>query len=179
VFAAKDADYVSDAVGSFWVLRPDLSYRDTLEWSKMHAYEIITVRFRPGHGDDIKKMADLFVTTHKAASTHAHWAMYEGSYGVPDGTYLVIFPHANVADLDIGRREDAAFGRALGDAGAKTLDKLSSDAVISLQTDLFAVSPKMSYVSEAWLAADADFWKGAAVVQAGAPAPTKKEPKKP
>jgi len=75
--------------------------------------------------------------------------------------------------------EDAAFGKALGEAGAKTLDKLSADATISLQTDLFAVSPKMSYVSAEWHVADADFWKGAAVMQAGMPAPTKKEPKKP
>jgi hypothetical protein len=105
--------------------------------------------------------------------------MYQGTHGVPDGTYLVIVPHATVADLDVGMREDAAFSTALGEAGGKTLDKLSSDGIISLQTDLFAVSPKMSYVSPEWLAADADFWRGAAVAQAGAPAPAKKEAKKP
>jgi len=178
-YAAKDADYVTDAIGSFWVIRPDLSYRDTVDWSRMHAYEMVTVRARPGHGDDVKKIAEMLAATHKAAGTSAHWAMYQGTLGVPDGTYLVIVPHENVAEIDVGMREDAAFGKALGEAGAKTMDKLSSDAVISVQTDLFAVSPKMSYVSEAWRASDADFWKGAVVMQSGSPMPMKKEPKKP
>jgi hypothetical protein len=35
------------------------------------------------------------------------------------------------------------------------------------------VNAKMSYVSDAWRGADVDFWKGAAVMQAGAPAEKK------
>jgi hypothetical protein len=179
-FAVKDAEDISDAVASFWMLRPDLSYRDTVAWSEMHAYEMITVRARPGHNDDVKKIAEKIRATHMAAHTSAHWAMYQGGMGVPDGTFLVIIPHKTVADLDVGMREDAQFGKALGDVGAKELDKLSNDGVISAQTDLFAVSAKMSYVSEDWRASDADFWKGAAVIQAGAPAAAaKKESKKP
>jgi hypothetical protein len=179
-FAIKDAEDVSDAVASIWALRPDLSYRDTVAWSEMHAYEMITVRARPGHNDDIKKIAEKIRATHVAAHTSARWAMYQGVMGVPDGTFLVMIPHKTVADLDIGMKEDAQFGKALGDVGAKELDKLSNDGVISVQTDLFAVSAKMSYVSEDWRASDADFWKGAAVMQAGAPAAAaKKESKKP
>lgn len=177
-FAAKDADYVSDAVGSIWALRPDLSYRDTVNWSAMHAYEMITVRARPGHSGDVKQIAETVRATHIAAHTSAHWAMYQGVMGVPDGTFLVVVPHASVADLDIGMKEDAQFAAALGEAGGKQLDKLSSDGVISVQTDLYVVSPAMSYVSAAWSTADADYWKGAGVMQAGEPTP-KKSPKKP
>jgi len=99
--------------------------------------------------------------------------------GVPDGTFLVIIPHKSVADLDMGMKEDEKFGKALGEAGGKELAKLSSDGVISTQTDLYVVNPKMSYVSNEWRVADADFWKGSAVVQAGAPMAAKKEAKKP
>jgi hypothetical protein len=130
-FALKDAEDISDAVVSFWMLRPDLSYRDTVAWSEMHAYEMITVRARPGHNDDVKKIAEKIRATHMAAHTSAHWAMYQGGMGVPDGTFLVIIPHKTVADLDIGMKEDAQFGKALGDVGAKELDKLSNDGVIS------------------------------------------------
>jgi hypothetical protein len=178
-FALKDAEDVSDAVGSIWALRQDLSYRDTVAWSQMHAYEMITVRARPGHNDDIKKIAEKIRATHIAAHTSAHWAMYQGMMGVPDGTFLVIVPHKTVGDLDVGMKEDESFGKALGDVGGKELDKLSNDGVISTQTDLFAVSAKMSYVPEDWRASDADFWKGTAVMQAGAPAAAKKESKKP
>jgi hypothetical protein len=172
-YSAKDAEYVSDAVGSMWALRPDLSYRDTVDWSAMHAYEMITVRARPGHSDDLKRIAEKLAATHKAAGTSAHWAMYQGMLGVPDGTYLVIVPHKSVADIDVGMKEDALFAKALGEAGGKELEKLSSDGVISVETNLFAVNAKMSYVSKEWRVADADFWKGSAVMQAGAPAETK------
>jgi hypothetical protein len=172
-YSAKDAEYVSDAVGSMWALRPDLSYRDTVDWSAMHAYEMITVRARPGHSDDLKRIAERLAATHKAAGTSAHWAMYQGTLGVPDGTYLVIVPHKSVADIDVGMKEDALFAKALGEAGGKELEKLSSDGVISVETNLFAVNAKMSYVSKEWRVADADFWKGSAVMQAGAPAETK------
>jgi hypothetical protein len=93
--------------------------------------------------------------------------------GVPDGTYLVIVPHKSVADIDVGMKEDALFAKALGEAGGKELEKLSSDGIISVETNLFAVNAKMSYVSKEWRAADADFWKGSAVMQAGGPAETK------
>lgn len=177
-YSAKDAEYVSDAIGSLWALRSDMSYRDTVAWSDMHAYEMITVRARPGHADDVKRIAQKIRDTHKAAGTSAHWAMYQGMMGVPDGTFLVIIPHKSVADIDVGMKEDELFGKALGEAGGKELDKLSSDGVISTETNLFAVNAKMSYVSKEWRAADADFWKGSAVMQAGAPT-EKKAPKAP
>ena len=179
-YSAKDAEYVSDGVASLWSLRQDLSYRDTVEWSKMHAYEMITVRARPGHDGDFKQIALKIRATHQAAGTGAHWAMYQGMMGVPDGTYLIIIPLKSVADIDAGMREEAQFAKTLGEAGGKELDKLSSDGIISTETNLFAVSAKMSYVSEDWHVADADFWKGgASVMQAGSPMGSKKTPPKP
>jgi hypothetical protein len=177
-YAVKDAEYVSESVTSLWVLRPDMSYRDTVAWSSMHAYQMITVRARPGHSDDVKRIAEKIRATHQAAGTSAHWAMYQGMMGVPDGTFLVIIPLKSVADIDVGMKEDAQFGKALGEAGGKELDKLSSDGVISTETNLYAVNAKMSYVSNDWRVADADLWKGASVMQAGAPM-EKKAPKKP
>jgi hypothetical protein len=179
-FSAKDAEYVSDGIGSLWALRQDLSYRDTVDWSKMHAYQMIAIRARPGHDGDFKQIALKIRATHQAAGTGAHWAMYQGMMGVPDGTYLVIVPLKSVADIDVGMKEDAQFAKTLGEAGGKELDKLSSDGIISVETNLYAVSAKMSYVSEDWRAADADFWKsGASVMQAGSPMGSKKAAPKP
>lgn len=180
-YSSKDAEYVSDGIGSLWALRQDLSYRDTVDWSKMHAYQMIGIRARPGHDGDFKQIALKIRATHQAAGTGAHWAMYQGMMGVPDGTYLVIIPLKSVADIDAGMKEDAQFAKALGEAGGKELDKLSSDGIISVETNLFAVSAKMSYVSEDWHAADADFWKGGAssVMQAGTPMGSKKAAPKP
>jgi hypothetical protein len=177
-YGAKDTEFITDGVSSMWTLREDMSYRDTVDWSQMHAYEILTVRARPGHSDDVKRTAEKLAATHKAAGTSAHWAMYQGMMGVPDGTFLVLVPHKSVADLDTGMSEEAQFGKALGEVGGKELDKLSADGIISVETNLFAVSPKMSYVSKEWRMADVDFWKGSAVMQAGEPM-EKKAAKKP
>jgi len=178
-YALKDAEYISDGIPSIWVLRPDLSYRDTVVWSQMHAYEMIAVRARPGHVDDVKQIVERIRAAHIAAHTSSRWAMYQSFAGVPDGTFLVIAPHRSLAELDVGMKEDAQFIKALGEVGGKELDKLSSDGIISVQTDLYVVDSKMSYVAESWRAADPDFWKGAAVMQAGSPAPAKKDTKKP
>src|SRR4029078_12157221 len=104
-FSAKDAEYVSDAVGSLWALREDMSYRDTVDWSKMHAYQMITVRARPGHDAAVKKIAVKIRAPHQAARTSAHWAMYQGMMGVPDGTFLVIIPLQSVPDMARGMKE--------------------------------------------------------------------------
>ncbi len=180
-YSAKDAEYVSDGVGSIWALRQDLSYRDTVDWSKMHAYEMIAIRARPGHDGDFKQIALKIRATHQAAGTGAHWAMYQGMMGVPDGTYLVIIPLKSVADIDAGMKEDAQFAKTLGEAGGKELDKLSSDGIISVETNLYAVSARMSYVSDDWRMSDADFWKSGAssVMQAGSPMASKKAAPKP
>jgi hypothetical protein len=127
-FSAKDVENISDGISTLWVLRRDLSYRDSVDWSHMHAYEVLTVRVRPGHNDDLKKIVDKLAATHKAARTSAHWAMYQGLMGVPDGTYMVLVPHASVADLDVGMCEDAEFAKALGELGGKEPDKLSAMA---------------------------------------------------
>jgi hypothetical protein len=99
-------------------------------------------------------------------------------FGVADGSFMVLIPLASVADVDVGMKEDAAFGKALGQAGGQELDKLTADGIMSVETNLFTVSPKMSYVSKEWRMADADFWKGSAVMQAGEPM-EKKAAKKP
>jgi hypothetical protein len=177
-YGAKDTEFITDGVSSMWTLREDMSYRDTVDWSRMHAYQVVTIRARPGHTDELKRITDKLIATHKAAGTSAHWAMYQGMMGVPDGMYMVLAPLASVADLDVGMREDAQFGKVLGEVGGKELEKLSADGIISVETNLFAVSPKMSYVSKEWRTADVDFWKGSAVMQAGEPM-EKKPAKKP
>lgn len=42
-YSAKDSEYVRDAIGSIWALPADLSDRDTVAWSEMHAYGMHTV----------------------------------------------------------------------------------------------------------------------------------------
>jgi len=177
-YGAKDTEFITDGASSMWTLREDMSYRDTVDWSRMHAYQVIVARARQGHSGDVKRITDRLAATHKAAGTAAHWAMYQGMFGVADGSFMVLIPLASVADVDVGMKEDAAFGKALGQAGGEELDKLSADGIISVETNLFAVSPKMSYVSKEWRMADADFWKGSAVMQAGEPM-EKKPAKKP
>jgi hypothetical protein len=58
--------------------------------------------------------------------------------------------------FELGKKFVEAAG---GPEGADKLDKLYGEAVENEHTELFSINPKQSYVSEAWIKADPDFWK--------------------
>jgi hypothetical protein len=176
-YAARDAEYVSAGRTEIWGLRPDLSYRDTIDWPKMHTYELISVRVRPGHESDLRDFVKRLREAHQKGGTGARWAMYEAQFGAPGGAFLVVIPMTSIADIDKGVADDAKFAAALGEAGGKELDKYASDGNLTSTSNLYGVDPKMSYVPDTWMASDMDFWRSSGVMQAGAPAD--KKPKKP
>jgi hypothetical protein len=48
--------------------------------------------------------------------------------------------------------------QAMGEAGAKRFTKMAGEAIAQTETLLFAIDPKMSYVSEQVIAGDPAFW---------------------
>jgi hypothetical protein len=48
--------------------------------------------------------------------------------------------------------------QAMGDAGAKRFTKMAGETIAQTETLLFAIDPKMSYVSQQIIAGDPAFW---------------------
>ncbi len=57
-----------------------------------------------------------------------------------------------------GTQNGDTFQAAIGEDGNKKLRELTNSAVLTSETNIFAFSPKMSYVSKEMIAADPDFW---------------------
>ena len=62
--------------------------------------------------------------------------------------------------IDKERAEGKKIMEAMGgEEGAAKMDQMFAAAVESVRSELFTINPKQSYVDEATMKADADFWK--------------------
>jgi hypothetical protein len=172
---AKDAEFVDRSSRSIYVYRDDMSHRSTTDWSAARYYKVHTVRERVGHDGAAKKISDLIAQGYDKAAVPQTWAMYESVGGEAQGTYVVVIPIRSLAAIDTSMMADEKFGQALGSDGMAEMSRIEADGIASEQVELFAVSPRMSIISDSWRASDVAFWgrkSTGAVMQAG----TQKKP---
>jgi hypothetical protein len=174
----KDGDYLSGSSQAVAVYKPELSYHPEVPVAGTRYFMITSVHVKTGHGDHFTDVRKLVKAAHEKANLPDHYALYQVVMGAPGGTYLIIAPMKSAAELDqFENIHGQAYKDALGDEGRKQMAEFSSQGLEGTESQLFIFSPKMSYVSKDWIAADSDFWAPKAVVSASAK-PAKKEPKK-
>jgi len=164
-----DGDLLSDADQTVVTYSEELSLRPNLDLPHMRYFEISLFHVKPGHRAEWSEI----VKTVKAAYDKipdAHWATYEVAYGQQEGTtYIVFSALKSASEIDHEFAEDKDFVAAMGEDGMKKLAALEASAMEPGQTNLFAFSPSMSYISEDWIKADPDFWKPKTAAPAAAP----------
>jgi len=148
----------------------DLSYQPSVDIPHMRYFDVITFRVRPGHeaqfGEAARLIRDAYM---KAKTPNVHWATYAVMSGAPAGTYLVFIPMKSLKEIDASMEAEKDFMMALGEDGGKKLEKIASEAYVSMESSIYAFSPRMSYVPKEWEDADAAFWKPKAMTVAKAP----------
>lgn len=153
--------YTSDA---------DLSYHSRKDLQGVRFYEIVVFHIRPGHRNDWHELVKMVKDANEKAGTSSHWGMFDIAYGAQDGTYIAVTGDDSMAAIDKSFEESKKFIEAMGgEEGMAKFDKLYGETVYDMRTELFAVNPKQSYVSDEWIKADPGFWKPKAVT---APAKT-------
>nr|MDQ6872053.1 hypothetical protein [Gemmatimonadota bacterium] len=155
---AGESDYVENTRTVLASYVPSVSYKPNVDLSKMRYFEIITYAMKPGHEGDFIKAAGLVRDGYSKAGLDNPWAIYRAVSGMPSGTFYVFVPFRSLATFDRGPSDDEAMGRALGPDQMNALNKLVLDGVATSQSQIFALNPKMSYVSKEMKAADA-FWR--------------------
>ena len=97
--------------------------------------------------------------------------------GQPAGSYMILESRNSLAEIDNGgETHGKAYQNALGGDAEKKFAEFRLQAVDSSESQLFVLSPKMSYPSQFVIDADPDFWKTApAKAPAAKPTPAKKE----
>jgi hypothetical protein len=143
--------------------RDDLSYNPTVPADGIHYLEVLTVHVRPGHEWEYEEYVRMVLNADQKAESPEHWASYQVVSGDDFDTYLVFSPRKSPAEWDNFGKFAKAFEQALGKDRDK-LTKLQANSVIKGSSRLFVFSPVMSYVPEAWAAADPEFWRPEAAV---------------
>lgn len=152
-----DGDLLSATDKSVWVRRDDLSLNDT---GIAHAryLQISQYVIRPGHSTEWEDAVKLLTAAYKKGVPEAHWTMFASRYGNLGNAYLVVTTVKSGSQMDQMLGSGKAFREAMGEEGMQKLQALESSAIQSQQTNLFAISPKMSNPLDTWVKADPDFW---------------------
>lgn len=152
-----DGELLSETNESVWMRRDDLS---------LNSGNLLGVRFmeirqfyiRPGHSHEWDELVKLVMAGYKGVP-EMNWTTFEEQYGAGGHGFLVISRLKSMTDADQMMGEDKGFAEALGEEGLKKLAALEAACIESDQTNLFQISPKMSYPPEAWVKAEPGFWK--------------------
>lgn len=172
----RDADFVSNGTTILATFDEKKSYHPNINIAPMRYIEVETIRYRFGHDKEWEELVNLVNSTLDKAKMDVHAVFYDVAYGSPANTVLIFTPHKSLAEVDTAFASfDKQFMDALGSDGQKKLADLEGAAIMTDQTELFAIDPKMSYPPDEWAKADS-FWKNSAPKMAAMPAsaPAKK-----
>jgi hypothetical protein len=171
----QEADLVNSVRSLVAVLRPDMSYRaDHFMGVMPHSryFSIETFRVRLGRDADFAAGGKLFQNAFEKMKREQPYAMYQVIMGAPEGTYLLFSPMKSLKEVDDEYANEGAFMQAMGEDNMKNLMKATGDVFVTMETNVYAFNPSMSYVSKEFAAADPKYWTPKPVAKR-APAPKK------
>jgi hypothetical protein len=152
-----DGDLLSSTDASVWRRRADLSM-NTHNLVGARYMQIQQYKLKPGHEDEWEALVKLVMDGYKKAIPDASWVMFQQVYGTGGSAFVVIESLKSMGEVDEHFTGGKKFVDAMGKDGLEKLDKMEAACVDETQTNLFAISPRMSRVPEEWKKGDPDFW---------------------
>ncbi|WP_109486345.1 hypothetical protein [Occallatibacter savannae] len=172
---AADGELLEGMDSAVLVYDDDLSFHPRPDFSHARYYEVTAFHVKLGHDRQFHELTKLYKEACEKAGVNTHWGTYGLMYGGQGGIYLSFTHRDSLAEID---REMAAVNKmwaSMDSEAAAKLNQMLGETVESVQTELFSINPKQSYVDEATMKADADFWKPkaprSAVAATAKPAP--------
>lgn len=153
-----DGEFLSGTRSLVAAYREDLSSKAALKLPTMRYFRVITYRVRPGHDSDFADAAKMIKAAYEKANVDLPWAVYQIFSGMPTPTYLVFLPMKSFDEIDSFMAHSKANQEAMGEENQKKMGKLASDGYLTIDSNIFAFDPKMSYPSKEFIAADPEFW---------------------
>jgi len=155
----NDGDLLESMDQAVFYYRESMSLRPIADISKMRYLDVMVFKIKGGKNREWQELVKLAKEGYGKGDPEAHWGTFEMVYGGDAGTYLVLTARKSLAEVDRGFSIEKDVMSAIGEANGKKMDELFASCVESLQTQLFAFNPSMSYPSEEWVKSDPDFWK--------------------
>jgi hypothetical protein len=156
---AKDGELRSGGRSIVASLRGDLSNQPNVDMPKMRYFRVITIRLKPGHDAQFPEAIKILKAGYDKANLTLPWAIYQISSGMAVPTFLVFIPMKSLDEVDLAVSRSKTLQEAQGEENAKKLQAIAADAYFSVDSNIFAFNPNMSYPSKEWAAADPEFWK--------------------
>ena len=157
---AADSELLEGMDSAVLVYNEGLSFHPRPDFSHARYYELTAFKVRLGHEKEWRESTKMYKEAMDKAGSSAHWGMYELQYGGEAGIYIALTHRASLAEVDTERAESKKIMEAMGgEENAEKLNQMFAAAVESVRTELFTINPKQSYVDEATMKADADFWR--------------------
>ncbi len=160
-YEAQAGASIADMRRLLAVYRPDLSYRgDQLaqDLPKMRYMSVVMVRLVPARDADFAEAVRLVKGAYEKSGSDQPLVIYQVVSGAPGPAYLFFSPMASLKTMDEAPTQGRAMREALGEDAAAKMLKTSAEVTASSESFLFAVNPRLSYVSKDFAAADPDFW---------------------
>ncbi len=176
--AERDGDYLSNSQAIIARYREDLSYRATpTNLGQSRFMWVFRETVKAGYGNDYEQAGKMDVAAYeKAGIKDERWAAYQVIAGLPSGTYLYFAPMTALKEADIDNTK--AYREAAGEDARARMRQINREAIVpgSGQSTIFAMSPKMSYVSKELASADPDYWMPKPTATGKVPAKAEKKP---
>jgi hypothetical protein len=168
---AQDGEYRTGSRGVIATYRADLSYHGTQLMEalpKARLFNVITIRIRFEHDMEFAELAKTALEAAEKAASDQPVAVYQVISGMAAGTYMLMEPAASFKALDDAPARSRALMQAMGESGARKFLKSAGEVIVNEESLLFAIDPKMSYVSKEFAAGDPEFWTPKPVRKASA-----------
>ena len=168
---ARDGELRQSSRTMWAVLRPDLSFNaNRLQAGKAKFWSFGNYRVQLGKNEDFASGFKMIVGSFKKANIDFVSLTYEVMAGAPAGTFLVFEPMESLSVMDTMMARWQAMAAAMGPERSSKFMRSAGDLFVSMDMGLFAVNPRMSYVSKAIADQAPEFWLPKPVKAAAAPA---------
>ena len=138
--------------------RPDLSMGAFPDLTKQRFWEISIVRVRPGHEAEFDAAAKAYGTAAQRSAPNAQYRIYQVIAGMQTPTFIIFSSVASYGDFDQMLADGMKTMAGATAAEQAALQKFSTDATLSWETNRFRLDPKQSYVAREVRATDPAFW---------------------
>jgi hypothetical protein len=153
-----DGEFLSGGRSIVGALREDLSTNVLVELPKIRYFRVITFRVRPGHDSDFMEATKIVRAGYEKANVQPAWATYQIVSGMPSPTFMIFMPMKSLDEIDASMMNTRKIFAGESEDNQKKMMKMAADGYLSVETNIYAFDPKMSYPAKSFAAADPEFW---------------------
>ena len=138
--------------------RTDLSMGAYPDLGRQRFWEITTFRVRPGHEGEFDAAAKAYVSAATRSAPTTAFRVYEVQAGMLTPTYIIFSSIVTYGQFDDVFTNGMKTMQGATAEERAALQKFSTDAMLSGETNRFRLDPRQSYVSRETRATDPTFW---------------------